>query len=133
MPLDEEYQLKQEYQPEPPQGSRFLPLNGQPISLEGASEELPLPIKQPMDTPQEDVLRDREKTRSRLAQVLLMSYVATIAMTVTLILVDRIAFYVYDKTPADHQAKDLLTVIWTAQTTLVGTALGFYFGERNGR
>lgn len=83
----------------------------------------------------DDILRDREKARGWIAKALIVSSIATIFTTFSLIIVDRIAIYGFGKEQLkdDGLGKDLITLIWTAQTTLVGTALGFYFGDRDSK
>jgi hypothetical protein len=79
---------------------------------------------------EEDILRKRETARSWLAKALIYSLWGTITVTFSLVLIDRFMLY-SGKTVNQDQGEDLITLIWTAQTTLVGTALGFYFGERD--
>jgi hypothetical protein len=79
-----------------------------------------------------DILRDREKARSWIAKALVVSSITTVFATFLLIAVDRVSLYMFEKKPTDDGlAKDLITLIWTAQTALVGSALGFYFGDRD--
>jgi hypothetical protein len=81
--------------------------------------------------PAKTIDEQREDTRRRLAELLVYSYIGTIVLTLLLVAGDRFAFYWYGKSPpTNDQSKDLITLIWTTQTTLVGTALGFYFGGK---
>lgn len=84
-----------------------------------------------------DIRKSQEITRSKLADFLVKILAGTIITTFTLIIVLLIiSIFVddrktdsFDKTSA--LAKELITVIFTAQIGLVGTALGFYFGSKS--
>jgi hypothetical protein len=84
-----------------------------------------------------DIKKSREKTRSDLATILVTILSQTILASFFLILVLLgISIYVDDKKTASFEktsalAKELITVIFTAQIGLVGTALGFYFGSQS--
>ena len=83
-------------------------------------------------------LPDRqETTRAWLATFLTYTLAGTITTSFILIIslvvmsgfiVDEKKTNSFDKTSA--LAKDLITFILTAQTGLIGTALGFYFGSK---
>mgnify|MGYP001072325308 CR=1 FL=1 len=78
----------------------------------------------------------QEATRSQLATFLLKmlagtltaSLVLIVALTLVSVFVPREREEAFEQT--SNLAKDLITLILTTQTGLVGTALGFYFGSR---
>lgn len=78
----------------------------------------------------------QETTRSRLATFLIKilagtvaaSFAAVIILTIMSGFIDERKSTTFDKNTA--LVKDLITFILTAQTGLIGTALGFYFGSR---
>lgn len=71
-----------------------------------------------------DLQRTRERTRQQLASLLLGTYAST---NLAVLIVAGIGYFY---TPKNDQTYNLLTLLITSQTTLVGTALGFYFGDR---
>lgn len=80
-----------------------------------------------------DLPRIRENTRSGLANKLLYSLIGSYISSFIIL----IAVITY---PVDNQeekseiytySKDIMTLLISTQTGLVGTALGFYFGSRN--
>lgn len=79
----------------------------------------------------------QERTRSQLAMFLIKMLAGTLGVSFALVmLLILMSGFVdnekkaasFDKTTA--LVKDLVTFILTAQTGLIGTALGFYFGSR---
>ena len=78
----------------------------------------------------------QETTRSQLATLLIKILAGTLAGSFSLIIlltimsgfIDQNKSQSFDKTSS--LVKDLITFILTAQTGLIGTALGFYFGSR---
>lgn len=80
----------------------------------------------------------QEQTRSQLATFLIKILAGTLVASFSLIVILIIASTFADERRAaslDKQnalVKDLVTFILTAQTGLIGTALGFYFGSRSG-
>ncbi len=82
-----------------------------------------------------DLNKEIEKTRSKLANRLLYLLIGTyIACFVTL----GLAVFIpvkdnEDKSERYTYTKDIVTLLITTQTGLVGTALGFYFGSRNNK
>lgn len=79
-----------------------------------------------------DLNKDIEKTRSGLANKLLSLLISTYIGSFIIL----IAIIIY---PVDNQeekseiytySKDIMTLLISTQTGLVGTALGFYFGSR---
>jgi len=96
------------------------------------------PDIQSINPNQSPTLPDRqETTRAWLATFLTYTLAGTITTSFILIIslvvmsgfvVDEKKNNSFDKTSA--LAKDLITFILTAQTGLIGTALGFYFGSK---
>jgi hypothetical protein len=80
----------------------------------------------------------QETTRSQLATFLIKILAGTLTASFGLIIlltvmsgfVDEKKIESFDRTSS--LVKDLITFILTAQTGLIGTALGFYFGSRGG-
>jgi len=78
----------------------------------------------------------QEATRSQLATFLLKMLAGTLTASLVLIVVLTFASVFVPRErdepfeQASNLAKDLITLILTTQTGLVGTALGFYFGSR---
>lgn len=80
----------------------------------------------------------QETTRSQLATFLIKILAGTLTASFSLIIlltvmsgfVDEKKVESFDRTSS--LVKDLITFILTAQTGLIGTALGFYFGSRGG-
>ncbi|MBD2578350.1 hypothetical protein [Oscillatoria sp. FACHB-1406] len=78
----------------------------------------------------------QETTRSQLATFLIRilagtvaaSFAAVITLTIMSGFIDERKAATFDKNTT--LVKDLITFILTAQTGLIGTALGFYFGSR---
>lgn len=78
----------------------------------------------------------QETTRSQLATFLIRilagtvaaSFAAVIILTIMSGFIDERKAATFDKNTT--LVKDLITFILTAQTGLIGTALGFYFGSR---
>jgi hypothetical protein len=62
----------------------------------------------------------REQTRKRIAVILVTGYI---------ILVVGILIYVLCDESAKGDSKDLITLLITSYTTLLGSALGYYFGH----
>lgn len=96
----------------------------------GATERLPVPQPPASENPLKnrpaplDLERTREKTRQQLATFLFAAYAFTNLAAVTIVGIDF--FRSQNKT----ESSNLLTLLLTSQTTLLGTALGFYFGDR---
>lgn len=85
-------------------------------SSELSSKLTPLPYKQ-------------EETRSWLARRLVNMLIGTIIGTFLLIVVDKILITL-DENQDNQTSRELITLLWTSQATLVGSALGFYFGNQ---
>ncbi|OCQ99456.1 hypothetical protein BCD64_10380 [Nostoc sp. MBR 210] len=79
----------------------------------------------------------QEETRSNLAKFLIKMLAATLVASFSLVALLVISSAFMDKEKADSLeknsslVKDLVTFILTAQTGLIGTALGFYFGSKS--
>lgn len=79
----------------------------------------------------------QEVTRSKLATFLIWILAGTLTASFSLILLLIIMTTFVDERKATNLektstlVKDLITFILTAQTGLIGTALGFYFGSKN--
>jgi hypothetical protein len=84
-----------------------------------------------------DIRKSQEETRAKLATRLVEILYQTVIVSVGLIVVLlSISIFVDDKKSASFDktsalAKELITVVFTAQIGLVGTALGFYFGSKS--
>ena len=63
----------------------------------------------------------REQTRTLIAVVLAIGYVVLIA---------GILIYVLFGKASESDSKDLMTLLITTYTTLLGSALGYYFGRQ---
>lgn len=85
--------------------------------------DIPIPVRQ-------------EITRSELAKWLVMSFVGTVAGVFVLILFDKVYYISASDSAKDKMkdqqtgTKDLISLVLTAQSSLVGAAIGFYFGTR---
>ncbi|WP_286396712.1 hypothetical protein [Pseudanabaena mucicola] len=80
----------------------------------------------------------QEETRARLAKWLVRGFVATIVGIFLIILIDKIFYYSASDTTKEKikdqtGTKDLVSLILTAQSSLVGAAIGFYFGLRENK
>ena len=99
-------------------------IDEQPSEIEFRLDEQPFD-EQPSEI--EDRLKEqREDTRDWLAKGLLCSLIGSYITSLIIIGVPQLR-------PQDEEQsiKDYLTLIITSQTTLVGTALGFYFGSKS--
>ena len=84
------------------------------------------------------ILEKQEETRSQLATFLLCILAGTLIGSFTLVAGLTILPIVIDfdekkaKSLSENRVllKDLVTFVYTAQTGLIGTALGFYFGSQ---
>lgn len=72
----------------------------------------------------------QEITRGELAKSLVRLLTWTIVGFFLLMIIDRITFNLNKTDYDESNDKELITLIWTSLTGLVGTALGFYFGTR---
>ncbi|MEG3436192.1 hypothetical protein V0288_03595 [Pannus brasiliensis CCIBt3594] len=105
--------------------------------------ELPIqPDPTSPDIPSEKTIADKkDNTRPPIATslirllwtTLIASFSAIAVLTVSsfiLDIIDREKAEQFEKTIS--LVKDLIALIWTAQTGLIGTAIGFYFGSKSG-
>jgi hypothetical protein len=78
----------------------------------------------------------QENTRSELAKFLIRMLAGTLVASFSLIIILIVMTGLVDERKKEtlketsSLVKDLVTLILTAQTGLIGTALGFYFGSR---
>ena len=63
----------------------------------------------------------REQTRTRIAVALAVGYVVLIAGIIIYVLIGK---------ASQSDSKDLMTLLITTYTTLLGSALGYYFGRQ---
>jgi hypothetical protein len=81
----------------------------------------------------------QETTRSQLATFLIRMLAGTLIASFSIIAILTVTTSLVDDKKAEIikennlLVKDLITLILTAQTGLIGTALGFYFGSRSGK
>jgi small-conductance mechanosensitive channel len=123
--MDEQTENQPPLQPEMPVGS-FLRVKEE--STKGDIEDL---------VPSQRNLSDKqENTRSKLATSLINILAGTLIGSFALIVVMTIMIGLVSKDKEvllkEHNAwlKDMITLALTAQTGLIGSALGFYFGSR---
>ena len=80
----------------------------------------------------------QEDTRSDLAKWLVRGFVVTMSGIFLIILIDKFFYYSASDTTKEKikdqtGTKDLVSLILTAQSSLVGAAIGFYFGIRENK
>ncbi len=80
----------------------------------------------------------QEQTRSYLAKFLVGGFVLTMVGIFAVIFVDKFFYYSASDTTKEKikdqtGTKDLLSLVLTAQSSLVGAAIGFYFGTRDNK
>ena len=78
----------------------------------------------------ESIPRQQEQTRGWLAKTLVKTLIGTVAATFVVILVDKV-LVALEKNTENQGLREIITLIWTSETALIGTALGFYFGSQN--
>ncbi|MBW4609965.1 MAG: hypothetical protein KME22_22835 [Hassallia sp. WJT32-NPBG1] len=69
----------------------------------------------------------QEETRTKLALYLVYTLIGTLFLSFVL---TGVAAFTPDKEDRNY-FKDLITLVITSQTGLIGTVLGFYFGAKN--
>lgn len=72
----------------------------------------------------------QEQTRSWLAKALVTTLMGTIVLTFTFVGTEML-LKVSGKDVETQDFREILTLVLTSETALVGTALGFYFGSQN--
>ena len=102
----------------------------------GKDKKNPLPKEKLLTL--DDLPLIQEETRSKLAKWLVAGFVATMAGIFLIILIDKIYYYsasdvTKEKIKDQTGTKDLVSLILTAQSSLVGAAIGFYFGIRENK
>ena len=65
--------------------------------------------------------KGQEKTRGILTYVLVGTLVVSLVV---------FSIFIFISDLNGESKKELITLIWTSQITLIGTALGFYFGKK---
>lgn len=107
------------------------------IQIDSSNEMRTLPRAEDL-TPRQETIKDKqEKTRAQLANDLIKLFTWTLGGSFVPILLLILLSICTDerKTPIlqrnSELVKDLITFTITAQTGLIGTALGFYFGSRS--
>ena len=79
-----------------------------------------VPASKP-DTWEQSPIPVREQTRRRIAVILAAGYI---------VLVAGILAYVLCGEHSESDSKELITLLITSYTTLLGSALGYYFGRQ---
>lgn len=70
-----------------------------------------------------DIVESQERTRANLAKYLVYG------LGLTLVAIGAFVTYAPSGEKADND-RELITLIWTSEVTLVSSALGFYFGSQ---
>jgi hypothetical protein len=121
--------VNQGNQPEPGEsaspnvGIVEIPLESESIVEGDDSLSLNQSSLKPKEIPRFDIVESQERTRSNLAYGLLGVLVLTLAGIGIFV-----TFAPEGEKTENH--RELLTLIWTSEVTLVGSALGFYFGSQ---
>ena len=76
------------------------------------------------------ITQQQEQTRSWLAKTLVRTLMGTIVLTFILVGTEMV-LEVSGKNVDNKDLRGIITLIWTSETALIGTALGFYFGSQN--
>jgi hypothetical protein len=99
-----------------------LPINEKTTEI-ATGETLGISKPELVGFKKDDIPIRQEKTRGRLAWGLMIGNGATL-----IVIFCFSAFEIYKGESA--AAKELLTLAWTSQITLLSSALGFYFGSK---
>ncbi len=99
------------------------PLESELVVESDNSPPLNQTLLKPEEIPRFDIVESQERTRANLAYGLLWLLAATLAGAGLFV-----TFAPESKNTEDN--RELLTLIWTSEVTLVGSALGFYFGSQ---
>jgi len=89
-----------------------------PEDLDQLISQVPAPKP---ETWQQSLIPVREQTRTLIAVALAIGYAVLIA---------GILVYVLCPKASEADSKDLITLLITSYTTLLGSALGYYFGRQ---
>lgn len=105
----------------PPQAGRPAPAQSDPNEV---VEEPPLTVGGDVDDSEPRLRRERDidKTRAGLAWALFLTFAGTVLAIVLIV-----AFASHSRT---EDATELLKTLLPAETALLGSAVGFYFGTR---
>lgn len=111
-----------------PSSQTFQQISPTPLdSLQTAAKESPVSQNRV-----EGLRRQREKTRGTLASRLLWLIIGTAFGSFLLVAVDLVS-NLSDEQQSDLDtdfASDVITLLITTQSTLAGSAIGFYFGNK---
>ncbi len=75
----------------------------------------------------------QEETRALLAKRLVGIFFWTIILTFSFIVIDQVLIVIFHDTlqKSFELSKEIITIIWTSEAALLGSALGFYFSNRS--
>lgn len=96
---------------------------GEVVVEDDSSSSLSQKFLLPKEIPRFDIVESQEHTRANLAYGLLGLLFVTLAGSGVFV-----AFAPQGENTKNN--RELLTLIWTSEVTLVGSALGFYFGSQ---
>ncbi|MEH1884789.1 hypothetical protein [Nostoc sp.] len=120
-PINEFVQKRKNYADTSRLAGSLSPQKDQKVAvIDPKIKEISIPIEQ-----------QRESARTGLSQSLLLLLTASLLGIGIYIFLDLLVPKQVSKERSDMH-RELITLIWTSQVTLVGSALGFYFGgEQN--
>jgi cell division protein FtsL len=115
-----------------------------PSSLDLTGEMNKLETKEPPslpDTQNKPIAAMQEETRGKLARTLLHTYQAIVVMVAIQIIYGYVALFSTDANIRDQKmvenqnqyVKELITLVLTSATGILGTAIGFYFGKQDSK
>lgn len=113
-------------------------------SLDLTGEMNKLETKEPLspaDTQSKPIAAMQEETRGKLARTLLYTYQAIVGMVAIQIIYGYVALFSTDANIRDQKmvetqnqnVKELITLVLTSATGILGTAIGFYFGKQDSK